>query len=126
MPKTPRKPTKPRVLILCRRQDMMNYSMKWATEMGFEAYGAINNEDGIELLEKKAPFVYCALGCLFVNDTLRYAQELKVMKAALDDAGVPHKKMPVFGDVRSVFREAGLIDNHDKLIEDTPVAAIAG
>ena len=99
-----------KVLILCRREDMMNYSCKWATELGFEAHGACTNEAGKELIQKKGPFVMCAFGCQFWNQADSANQkDLQEMKEACDAAGLPYKKMPTFGDVRTILVEHGVL-----------------
>ena len=87
---------------------------RWANDdLGVEAYGAIDNPQGLELIRTKGPFAFCCLGCVFVNDKF-WAQELNEMKAALDEAGIPYAKMPTFGDVRTILTEAGLYEAPQK------------
>lgn len=105
-------PRRDKLLILCRREDMKNYACKWAEELGFEAHGATNNEDGKALLDKHK-FVYCALGCVFVNDKY-WEKELNEMKAAMDEKDLRYAKMPTFGNVRDVLKEAGLWEEKPK------------
>ena len=65
-----------KVLVLARREDLCNYAKRLATDLGFEAYGATNNEDGKALLEGKHTFCACVLGNVLVNDK-RFAEELQ-------------------------------------------------
>ena len=115
----------PKILVLTRREDMMNYSVRWANELGFDAAGAWKDEQCKDLIQGKGPFVFCALGCVFVNDPY-WESELTETKALLEQKGIPYAKMPTFGDVRTVLQEAGLLDLEEKLIDQQPVAAIAG
>lgn len=65
-----------KVLVLARREDLCNYAKRLATDLGFEAYGALNNEEGKALLEGKHTFCACVLGNVLVNDQ-RFTEELK-------------------------------------------------
>lgn len=60
-----------KVLVLARREDLKNYAMQVATGLGFEAYGALDNDEAKALLEdkkhQKHPFCACVLGNVFVN-----------------------------------------------------------
>ena len=117
-----------RLLILCRRQDMMNYACRWADELGFEAFGCIDNNAAKDLLAKNK-FTLACIGCVFWNDKF-WAEELSEMKALLDEKGLAYHKMPTFGDVRSILQEQGMLpDEDDKkaaLEQPAATAAIAG
>ena len=101
------KDKKQKVLVLARRQDLCNYAMKLASETcGFEAYGAITNAEGKELLEKHS-FVACCLGNVFNNDKY-WLDELTEMKALLEARQIPTTCCPTFGDAKGALKELGL------------------
>ena len=108
MPRAPKKASKvPKVLILTKRLDMCKYSMRWATELGFETYGSNDMEESKRLIAAH-DYVFCCLGCVLVNDK-QHLQDLTELKALLDAKGVPYAKMPTFGDIREPLVEAGLV-----------------
>ena len=64
-------PSPPKILILCRREDMKNYALRWATELGFEEEQAVTGleVDGVaELPWTLAPGEEATV-------TLRYAPQ---------------------------------------------------
>ena len=110
MPRAPKKAKAskvPKVLILTKRLDMCNYSVRWATELGFETYGSNDMEES-KLLIAAHDYVFCCLGCVLVNDKL-HLQDLTELKTLLDAKGVPYAKMPTFGNIREPLVEAGLV-----------------
>ena len=103
-------------------QDKTKLGASWCQA---DCAGAWKDEQCKDLIQGKGPFVFCALGCVFVNDPY-WESELTETKALLEQKGIPYAKMPTFGDVRTVLQEAGLLDLEEKLIDQQPVAAIAG
>ena len=88
-----------KILVLTRRQDMMNYSVNWATELGFEAHGAFEQEKQKDLIASKHKFDFCCFGCQFVNDKVRAQRARQAWatprgEANLSEGGAPFVPAP--------------------------------
>jgi len=78
-----------------------------------DADGERELEPSLELIKnKKKKYVFCALGCVLVNDKY-FAGDLQQTKDALEEAGIPFRKMQTFGDVRTILLEEGLITQEE-------------
>ena len=119
----------PQVLIIARREDLMKYAMRLASECGFEVTGALNNDDAKAALEKQK-FVACIFGNVFNNADM-WEKDRKEMKVLLDERQIPYQPCPTFGDARTALKELGLFEEPKKpeykqLPGSQDQAAIAG
>ena len=98
---------KERVLIMDRRKDAANVAMTDCSELGFEAYAALTNEDALKLLDEKV-FTCAAFGTEYKNAEL-WRSECDAMRAVISERNIRSGDMPFFGDVRAVLLELGLV-----------------
>lgn len=107
MPRKSRK-KRPRLLIVGRMDSMVYYGRDRAVEFGFDADTALTNEDALELLETKGPFVCAIFGCYFQNAE-RYRDELEKMRLICRERNVPMVDMPFYGNIRDPLYELKLL-----------------
>jgi hypothetical protein len=83
-----KKERSPRVLILGRREDLVQSSVAYAGDLNFEGHGALTNEEAMGMIDKGGKWDACCIGTVFKNAP-QYAEELNEMRAALKERGIP-------------------------------------
>eukprot|EP00316_Scyphosphaera_apsteinii_P025712 CAMPEP_0119323220 /NCGR_PEP_ID=MMETSP1333-20130426/60325_1 /TAXON_ID=418940 /ORGANISM="Scyphosphaera apsteinii, Strain RCC1455" /LENGTH=128 /DNA_ID=CAMNT_0007330615 /DNA_START=18 /DNA_END=404 /DNA_ORIENTATION=- len=98
----------PKILILARRNDIMTCSVRYAEDLGFKADGVLDNASAKNMLEKEEYAAAC-FGTYFKNCEM-FKEDVKEMKALLDQKGIIWGEQPFFGDVKAVMLELGLLE----------------